>query len=251
MWVMIGINRANARKQEKKFYENGEKIASIIDRSYNAMQDIINSDNFKMTRDAIYDYGERKDIIHREVLSKDGNIKEIHNDEYNGEKFVYTNYGAIQGEYFFFIQVDEYNRKTTNGGKYGITASTSYNPLEFAKRHILDFGYHEIRDEKIDGVEYYVIRRIYDTAHGVTNMGDSEGSYEDVWINKENMLVYKIIYENVREIGKSREEIFTWEKGYVIDEDVKCASLTKEDLEEIKKTFYIMGFDFDSYKKLS
>ncbi|MCI8393235.1 MAG: zf-HC2 domain-containing protein [Clostridia bacterium] len=237
MWVIIGINRARVRKQEREHIENGEKIASIIDKSYNAMENILHSDNYKMT----YNYYKGEELINqKEVLCKNQYIKSFHKDKVD-KHGSYTNYGVIQGDRFFCIQCNEDNNIQSTGK---LNFYWHINPLEFDKRHIIDLGFHKIREEKVDEIDYYVVRRIYDTLDV-----DEEKSYYDVWINKENMLVYKMVHDNVYEIGKKSEEIYTWETDCVTDDDVIFKDLSEKDIEETKQFFYISGFDFEAYRQ--
>lgn len=98
----------------------------------------------------------------------------------------------------------------------------------------LSYCNYKMRVEELDGVQYYVLRRNMDS-HGNEVTIDNSEYYQELWINKDNMLIYKFITDTRY---SAYEVKYTWEIGNVTDEDVKLKDLTDEQLEQVKEKFY-------------
>ena len=84
-----------------------------------------------------------------------------------------------------------------------------------------------IKKREYQGKKYYVINK---------EIGKKEANYThtEIWVEKETMLVERIIYENIYEDGteSSYERRLNWSIGTVTEDEIK---LTKEEKERAKE----------------
>lgn len=235
MWGKIIIKRVEEGIELKENYEKGQYIYDIIDKVYCNINEIKKTNNYLLVEESTaisYDFNFVYNYMQNRTFYKDGYFKEEHNNYSNGINSTidsnYVNYGVMTKDKTFYTQ-------STNGeGHCDIAVSSATNEnmnniLEiYHKENVLDYKDYEIREEKIAEKKYYVISN-------KENIDDKVYYYE-IWIDKDNMQLYKIISEKV---GCQKSETkFTLTAGNVKDEDVKLSFAGKnEKIQNLSKLF--------------
>ena len=218
IWGSFIVERVKYSIQLNKDYEKGEYISGIVDEAYNKIEDIMNSDNYSIIEETIrvnYDLKCVSGYSKNETSYKDGYIKEKYISDSGSIKSDYnstfTNYGVLANDRMFSIQQNDSGSSASIGTLWG-TSGVTYNFLDgFHKESVLEYKDYEIREEEIDGKDYYII----------STRGNREDSMynTEIWLNKDNMILFKIIDEKV---GCSKtEQKFTISINTVRDEDAR------------------------------
>lgn len=218
IWGSFIVERVKYNIQLNKDYEKGEYISGIIDEASNKIEEIINSDNYSIVEETIgvnYDLKCVSGYSKNETSYKDGYIKEKYISDSGSIKSDYnsafTNYGVLANDRMFSIQQNDSGSSALIGTRWG-TSGVTYNFLDgFHKENVLEYKDYEIREEEIDGKDYYII----------STRGNREDSMynTEIWLNKDNMILFKIIDEKV---GCSKtEQKFTISINTVRDEDAR------------------------------
>lgn len=220
---------------QKENYEKGQYINNILDKAYNTIDEITNSDNYSIVEerttisydfDFVYEYGKH------EIFYKDGYFKEVNTVDSRGIDLTtktdpnYANYGLAKQDKAYCIQLSEGNSYC-----YTLLYSSKNNPIHsvlgaYHKEKISDYKDFEIREEKIDERNYYVISK---------NEDKDDGKYcTEIWISKDNMQVVKSTYEKIG--GKKTEAKFTVSINNVREEDVRLSFAgVSETIHELNK----------------
>lgn len=237
IWGNFIVERVKEGIQLKADYEKGQYIFGIIDEAYSKIDEITNSNNYSVIEEStsisedlqcVYNYSKY------ETYYKDGYIKEVNTSD-SGElketdwnNSCYSDYSVITKDKIFDIQLhDEYDY-----GYIGTIWGTNENKgnilAPYHKEDVLEYKDYEIKEENIDGKDYYIISN---SANRDDNIYDTE-----IWINKDNMQLFKIVGEK-RGCNKV-ERKFNFSVNNVKDEDVRVKFLgANEKIQELDRLF--------------
>jgi len=235
---IVIINKVQQSKKAEMIFEQSEQIHNILEQAYTEIENIKSGENYSLIENNIrYDNNNNKVseyII--ETLYKNGFFKEeckidnsnyknndndyyrfnqifLYNTDVNDDYIHYINYGMKTENRTSIVQFDkELNYK---GGIGTVYEGTKSNILDnYYKENVVDYNCYEISEKEYEGIWYYVIRE---------NLSNT--THTDIWINRDNNQLFKIINERV---GKSKEEIiYRWSINNVKDEDVRVKYIEK------------------------
>lgn len=236
MWGKIIIKRVEEGIKLKENYEKGQYIYDIIDKVYCNINEIKKTDNYSLIEESTsisYDFNFVYNYTQNKMFYKEGYFKEEYNTSYsNGMNLSivpnYVNYGVVTKDKTFYTQSTNGYSECSIASSSG-TTETMNNILEmYHKENVLDYKDYEIREEKIAEKKYYVISN-------KENM-DEKVYYYEIWIDKDNMQLYKITNEKVG--CQKTETKFTLTVGNVKDEDVRLSFAGKsEKIQSLSKLF--------------
>ena len=220
--------------EQQENYEKGNYIYDIINEAYCNMDEILNSNNYSIIEESTtisYDFKCVYSYLKTEEYYKDGYYKEaVSTANLNRiENNYFVNYGLKIKGADFHIQVNG------NGNIAGGISATrgnftiGKNELEvYYKENVLEYKDYQIREEKVEEKNYYVISQ---------KANKDDGIYcTEIWINKEDMQLFKITDEKVG--SKKTERVFTLSINNVKEEDVKVNYQGEdENLQELGKFF--------------
>lgn len=228
MWGILVVDKVQSDMKLKK----AQYISEIIDKAYNRAEEV-EKENYTLTCEYNQNSTDGEEDFVKSVYShKDGYFKEEHHN--------YTNYGITTKNETYYIQFthEEEEKKDYKGGLAISFVGYNNNMIDlYRKENILDYRDYNIREEELDGIVYYVIKITYDKIDG----------YEEIWINKDSMLLFKETGEN----GITRCK-YTWTINNVKDEDVRINYLEgygeNERLQKVNDMFErIKRGEFDTY----
>ena len=141
----------------------------------------------------------------------------------------YVDYGVKTKDKDFYIQLND------NNYIYGSIATewVQYENIQgiletYRKEELLEYKDYEIKEEQIEGITYYIISKSENIDDGVYDT--------EIWIDKDNMQLFKDIYGK-RGCNKT-ETKFTFTVNNVKDEDVRVKFVgNNEKLQELDKLF--------------
>ncbi len=190
------------------------KANYILESAYNKIETMRESNNYIFVQNTIYKNIQNNDTDLYESIYyyKDGKYKidhgnnvlyfkdnsfesiSIYHDLKQIEKFKSNSIIAIKGDTFDIFTDIELYKKIYPG----------FNKINM-----------NIREEKYNGTECYVIR-----------FGDGKESYKDTWINKESLMIVKVVDE---EYGNHyREVTYSFNENVTTDDDVDDSVLNTE-----------------------
>lgn len=188
----------------ERTYTKSKRIYEVLNEAYDKIEEVQNGRNYSLTWYYYYNSNNVYDVF-----------KEFHKDNYFKEETPsYTNYGISTdiGNTYIQFHGNSYTNPypaTTFGGYENANELSIY-----MEDTISDYNSYDITVQDFKGIDYYVIK-------------DSHDNF--IWINKETMLLYKVVYSSTSEI------IYEWSVGDVTDEDLKVEGLTDEEMEEMNK----------------
>ncbi len=231
------VKRVKDDRELKGNYEKGQYISSIVDKAYNTIDEITNSDNYSIVEERTtisYDFDFVYGYLRHEILYKDGYFKEVNTTDSGIMNLTttidsnYANYGVVEQEQAYCIQLREGNGYYYTS-QYYQTNTPIHNVLGiYRKERASEYKDFEIREEKIDRGNYYVISKVGEA--------DDGKYFDEIWINKDNMQVLKSTHEKIG--GKKTETKFTVSINNVRDKDIKLSFASESEIiQEIDKLF--------------
>lgn len=208
------------------FYIRNQKVVNLSNNVYNKIDYLKQLNNYKLTVKTI-----QKNLksgqnweYEQKYYYKDGKSKIEANDSI---RFYEDNsYESICVYHEF--QTIEYRKQNFIDWKKGnIIDIFSSDVLNYKKMMptIYSFGL-SIREERFSGVDCYVIR------------SGNNNSYRDIWINKNNFIVIRVINEDYGDFY--REELYEFTENTVTDEEVSVEVLDSDKFKNyIKKNIDI------------
>lgn len=217
--VTWGIFCKNYIKQRKE-YENAVYISNIIEKAYFKIQEKEDEENYKIIDESYFTDSEteKTSYVITTTLYKDGYYKEICQGENDTiGSYGYINYGVEDKEnnQYYYTQFDL--EETEKNISIGITFSLDSRENELSnyyEKDISEYEKYQVEIKEIDGKEYYCIT-------------DSQNT--EIWIEKNNMMLYKMRYSS------GEERTITWEVNNVKDEDVKINNIEEYTMDEYDK----------------
>jgi len=237
IWGNFIVERVQAGIELKEDYEKGQYIFDIVDKAYSKLDEITSSNNYSVIEEEIsinYDFKCVYDYLKTEKYYKDGYFKKVSTSDSGSIKGTrnidlnYINYGVKTKDKDFYIQLND-NNYIYGSIITGWQCENAYVTLEtYRKEEVLEYKNFEIREEKLDEKTYYVISKSENRDDAVYD--------NEVWINKDNMQLFKIV--NEKRGCYKREQKFTLTVNTVKDEDVRVKFAgNNEKLKELDKLF--------------
>ncbi len=204
IWSFALVKYINYRKD----YKIGEYNHSIIEQSYNKIQEIKNSNNYIY----IHSWSGTNTPTYKSIeYYKDGKSKE---ENYDGhDEIIYINYEIdITDKECYFIQYNQENngRAAIGRGYNSIPNTMTGLPgylSSFYGLEIIECADLEIWEDKDLDKNCYVIRKTID-----------QYQYDELWIDKQTMLPTK---ERMRSFNDYTEDKYEYKVGEVKDSDVE------------------------------
>lgn len=211
MWTLFIVKYV----QEKEECEKISQVLEITEKAFLKIEDIkekiVNGGNYTVVEE---DYKLNTKVVtyYKECNFKINHIAEI----------PYTKYGRIIGKDdkgYVKHAIIEYGDNSEGIFSFGVGVGTghsgetsvyslgspAYNPLI---KYMANYSNLEIRNEKYEEKEYYVIKENY-----------KDEKYSEIWLDKDSILPFREVVFNK---GKVEEETrYTWIPDSVTDEDVK------------------------------
>ncbi len=236
IWGSFIVERVQESIELKEDYEKGQYIFNILDEASHKIEEIESSGNYSVVEEDIsvsYDFDCVYNYSKNVMLYKDGYFKEeqmtnpgsMRLEDYNDVHYI--NYGVITKENEFCTQFNEGKGsdsiRISTRGNYNV----SDNNLGIDREEdVLKYKDYDIKEEEYDGINYYIISK-----------SEQDGIYySEIWINKDNMKLFKRTNEK---LGCDKvERRFTWTVNNVKDEDVRIKFAGKsEKIQELDKIF--------------
>lgn len=217
IWGSFIVERVKYSIELKEDYAKGQYISEIIDTAYNKVEEIMNSDNYSIIVEetsvnydlsCVYYYG-KNEMFYKDGYAKRNRIWDTGSiKSYSGNNS--TCYGVVaKDKRFFSIYLSEGVVNTSIGMEYG--SSGNYYFYGFQKENPLEYKDFEIKEETIDGKNYYIIDEKENKEDGTYNT--------EIWIDKDSMILSKIVEEKLG--SRKTEQKLTFSVNNVRDEDVK------------------------------
>lgn len=197
-----------------------QQITKIVDNAYNTIENLKTLDNYKLTQktsDTNYEQNTSFEITSSYYYKEGkykfdmGNMVSYYEDDSYNKICVYND----------IKQIDYYTQNFIETKK-GEPFEQFYEIISYKNELPGLFKLMlSLRTDIFNGVECYVIRN------------GNDGSYKDVWIDKETSLVVRIVEKDQKYY---REKTYTFIQNQVTDEDVNSSVLETEQYKEyIKK----------------
>lgn len=190
------------------------KANYILENAYNRIETMRNSNNYTFVQNTIYkDIQTNNTDLYKSIYYyKDGKYKIDH-----GNNVLYLKDNSFESIsiYHDLKQIEKFKSNTiivTKGNTFDI-----FTDINLYKKIYQGFNKinMNIREENYNGMKCYVIR-----------FGDGKESYKDTWINKESLMIVKVVdeeYENYY-----REVTYDFTENVTTDTDVDDSILNSE-----------------------